>query len=62
MDRRDTEAEEGEGGEFQLAWVDKSLDNINVLSVFWYFFGSFYFFFSSSFFFLIYAFQSHLLQ
>lgn len=37
MDRRDTEAEEGEGGrEFQLAWVDKSLDNINVLSVFWY--------------------------
>lgn len=37
MDRRDTEAEEGEGGEFQLAWVDKSLDNINVLSVFLYF-------------------------
>lgn len=34
MDRRDTEAGEGEGGEFQLAWVDKSLDNINVLSVF----------------------------
>lgn len=33
MDRRDTEAEGGEG-EFQLAWVDKSLDNINVLSVF----------------------------
>lgn len=24
-------------GEFQLAWVDKSLDNINVLSVFLYF-------------------------
>lgn len=48
MDRRDTEAEEGEGGEFQLAWVDKSLDNINVLSVFLYFFGSFFFFFSSS--------------
>lgn len=54
MDRRDTEAEEGEGGEFQLAWVDKSLDNINVLSVCLYFFGSFFFFF---FFFLIYAFE-----
>lgn len=55
MDRRDTEAEEGEGGEFQLAWVDKSLDNINVLSVCLYFFGSFFFFF---FFFLICAFES----
>lgn len=58
MDRRDTKAEEGEGGEFQLAWVDKSLDNINVLSVFLYFLVRSSFSSPLSFFFLVYAFES----
>lgn len=48
----------GRGREFQLAWVDKSLDNINVLSVFLYFLVPFSFSSPLSSFFLIYAFQS----
>lgn len=61
MDREEIQKRR-EGGEFQLAWVDKSLDNINVLSVFLYFLAPFCPppLSSAFFFFLIYAFQSPL--